>query len=159
MTLHTLYALIGYGVIYASCLIIISFPGVYFISYFSKTLIKEQRRNSREKSNMLAEVIDNIKIIKMNSYIKCFSDKLLQIKFNEYVNMVKLHTFRLSKSLVDTFSHLLLIFGLYFITAYSTDLVITVTVNMMVLKLLNQLKSSLKTIMNFSESLHDFNLS
>ena len=159
MTLYALYELIGIVVIYAFCLIVISFPGVYYLSYFSKAIIKDQRRNSRDKSNLLAEVIDNIKIIKMNSYVKCFTDKLFEIKRNEYINMLKLHTFRLSKSIVDTLSHNWLIFGLYFITTYSTNLVITVTVNMMVLKLLNKLKSSLRTIMNFSESLHEFNLS
>ena len=152
----SLFNVIGYVAIYAVCIVIFTCFCTYYICKFTENLWKQIRKNSDKRSNVLTEIIENIKVIKMNSYTQCFTDKIMTIRNKEFVHMIMGHLNNLPHHVIHNLSHYFLVFGVFFITVFKTDMAITVPIGMTIIRIIGHMRNHTNHFPHFANELADF---
>ena len=114
------------------------------------------RENSDERSNVLTEILENIKVIKMNSYTQCFTDKIIAIRNKEFLHMINGILNGLPHHVIHTFSHNFLIFGVLFITVLKTDITVTIPIGMTIIRIVGHMRRHSNDFPYFVNELTDF---
>ena len=152
----SLFNVIGYVAFYAVAIVLFTCFCTFYICKLTEKLWKQIRKNSDERSNVLTEIIENIKVIKMNSYTECFTDKIMTIRNKEFVHMIMGHLNNLPHHVIHNLSHYFLVFGVFFITVFKTDMTVTVPIGMTIIRIVGHMRGHTNHFPHFANGLTDF---
>jgi ATP-binding cassette, subfamily C (CFTR/MRP), member 1 len=138
---YTLYFFIGnvtfYVLFFVSVILVLEF----IIYKFTQKLRKNIYKNEDSRSNILSEIIDNIKVIKMNSWINWFYNRINQIKKKEYWNDLYFRALWVPHWVIYSFSYCGLIIVTYLITIKWYGLSVSIPASIIITRLVGSLKS------------------
>ena len=81
--LFNLYLIIGYIVVYALAAILLNAIAMYGYLKVRSRMFQALRKHFDERGNALIEMVENIKVIKINSYTQKFLDSMIYLKAQE----------------------------------------------------------------------------
>mmetsp|Transcript_41923 Transcript_41923/g.48534 ORF Transcript_41923/g.48534 Transcript_41923/m.48534 type:complete len:177 (-) Transcript_41923:1539-2069(-) len=110
---YALYSMIGLIFIYGVVIIVVTGVGIYYISKLQTKLYESISENSDDRANLLSEIIDNIKVIKINSYLESFTDRIGQIRKTEYRNAVYESLIEAPETFVSSVGYSTLVLGIF----------------------------------------------
>ena len=158
-TVFSLYQIIGVVTIYALIILIAASIGMFLFSKLNSKLQRIMRRHDDERSNMLLEVVENIKVIKMNSYTQKFLDDIMTFRGKEYYHMIYDHLINFPNHMINFLTNHGLIFTVFFISVFSSNMSITVPLGITMMRLISHLKGRTSRLPNllrgFYDSLHN----
>eukprot|EP00345_Euplotes_harpa_P007392 CAMPEP_0168333046 /NCGR_PEP_ID=MMETSP0213-20121227/9350_1 /TAXON_ID=151035 /ORGANISM="Euplotes harpa, Strain FSP1.4" /LENGTH=107 /DNA_ID=CAMNT_0008337247 /DNA_START=1081 /DNA_END=1404 /DNA_ORIENTATION=+ len=105
--------MIGLIFIYGVIIIMVTGVGIFYISKLQTKLYESISENSDDRANLLSEIIDNIKVIKINSYLESFTDRIGQIRKTEYRNAVYESLIEAPETFVSSVGYSTLVLGIF----------------------------------------------
>ena len=139
-TSYSLYCAIGNVFWYVLGIMLINTGFTYlFANYFIKLYIKAMKIEDK-RSNLITEIIENIKVIKMNSWIACFLNKINGIRAKEFYFMARRTFIRLPQILVNNFSQYGLIVVVFWMLISKYNMSISISSSIMIMRILKRLK-------------------
>lgn len=113
---YTLYTLIGHIVWFAVLIIAITLFAVSCLVKFTSKLHEKKIKDEDSRSNCMSEIIDNIRVIKMNSWTSCFYQRINNLRSKEYMNMLYDRLLRVPHHLLWVLSHWVLVLGIFLLS-------------------------------------------
>ena len=153
--IFSLYQIIGMITIYALTLLIAASIGLFMFSKLNSKLHRIMRRHDDERGNVLLEMVENMKVIKMNSYTQKFLDDIVTFKGKEYYHMIYGHLINFPSHLIHFSTHYGLVFGILFMSAFNSNMSITVPLGMTILRLIEHLKGRTCHLPHFIRGFYD----
>ncbi|EEB06300.1 metal resistance protein YCF1 [Schizosaccharomyces japonicus yFS275] len=89
LALVSLYKLLGYSALSGVVIMLLLIPMNAVIASYAKKLQAKQMKNKDARSRMMTEIINNIKSIKLYSWEKTFYDKLINLRNNKELRMLR----------------------------------------------------------------------
>jgi len=155
---YTLYTLVGAITIFALLIVILMITLTYFLNRFTQKFYKKRCKNDENKSSVFSEMIDNIKVIKMNSWISCFHERLQAIKQKEFNNEIIGRLLWIPHHLMHTLSHYILLIGTLLISLMGCNLAFSVASAITIKRLLEFLKDHSTHASYFTTFMSEFGI-
>ena len=146
INLFTLYTLIGTASI-VSLIILLIFSAII---YYGRKFVQDWNMRRREQmdigSDYYNELIENIKVIKMNSLIDCYIAKILDYKKKLLYKDILFHLFWIINRLILTLGRYMLIFGVFIVLIFFYDIPVGAAAAITIVKVLEKIKDSMSSI-------------
>ena len=141
--------------IYALIILIAASIGLFLFSKLNSKLNRIMRRHDDERGNVLLEMVENMKVIKMNSYTQKFLDDIVKFKGKEYYHMIYGHLINFPSHMIHFMTHHGLIFTVLFISAFNSKMSITLPLGMTMMRLIGHLKGRTCHLPHFIRGFYD----
>ena len=137
---YSLYRVIGNIFWYVLGIMIINAGITYLFTKHFMRLYTRAIKIEDKRSNLIAEIIENIKVIKMNSWIACFLNKINETRAKEFYYMAKRTFIRLPHILINNFSQYGLIVLVFWMLISNYNMSISVSSSIAIMRILKRLK-------------------
>ena len=146
INLFTLYSLVGMAFV-VSLIILTLFS---FIIYYGRKLVQNWNEKRKQQmdigSDYYNELIENIKVIKMNSLIDCYITKIFEYKKKLLLGEIYFNLFWILNRVILTAGRYFLIFGVFSVLVFYYGIPIGVAAAITIVKVLESIKDNMSSI-------------
>ena len=115
----------------------------YFVSKYVREWYENNRKQMDERANYLNEMIENIKVIKMNSLTDCYAGKIYENKKAELYNNFKFTIIWIPNTLVYSFGRYILLLGVFAALILYYKISIGIAAALSIMKIIERIKGSM----------------
>ncbi|CAI2363221.1 unnamed protein product [Moneuplotes crassus] len=155
-TFSSLYLFIGHIIWIPLGIMAAGIFVVYYTNTFMRELEKRKRKDDDDRATVLSEIIDNIKVLKMNSWTHCFEEKLSKLRKKEHYNDFYSKLLQMPAHISQYSCYYLMILSIFCTCILGFGMKLTVPASMAIWRLLEKLKWHIGLIptlaQKFSES-------
>lgn len=113
---------------------------LYYLCRWVSVSHEEIRKNEDKSSNLLSEIIENIKVIKLNSWTQRFITLALNLRRKEYINKFIFRAMYIPQDIINVIVYWSMVIGMFMIVLHGTQIRITVSSAIMIFRVLGQIK-------------------
>ncbi|CAI2364032.1 unnamed protein product [Moneuplotes crassus] len=158
-TFFYLYLYIGHIIWIPLGIIIAGAVFVYFVNIFVAQLEKRKRKDDDDRATVLSEIIDNIKVLKMNSWTHCFEEKLSKLRKKEHYNDFYSKLLQMPAHILHYLSYYLMVLSVFCTCVLGYKMKLSIPVSMAIWRLLVKVKWHTQWIPNFAQKFAEFQVS
>ena len=140
---YTLYTMVGWPFMVAVIITILLSTLTYFVSKYVIRWYENNRKQMDERANYLNEMIENIKVIKMNSLTDCYANKIYENKKAELYNNFKYTLLSIPSTLIANFGRYILLFGVFAALILYYKISIGIAAALSIMKIIERIKGSI----------------
>ena len=155
----SLYFFIGYVFLAAIGIVIFFCVINYFLAKWSAAIQKRRLKTMDARIQKVTEVVDNIKLIKFNSWIYKYMAIVNKSRNIEVIVIVKKLLIWVLNVIFYNLNYPLLAVSIFMIAILGADILITVPTALAILQLLNNLNNSARSLPNFMGGFIEFLIS
>ena len=155
----SLYMFIGIALFAAIGVIVIFIIANYIVAVFSKRVQRQRMKRTSNRIHKVTEIVDNIKLIKFNSWVEKYIQIANQARDKELVMKVRKE---LLGAINETFMNLnypLLSISVFIVAIIVTKVSLAVPTALAILQLLNSLNESSRSVPSFISEFTEFLIS
>lgn len=152
----TLYMFVGMTFAVAIGLIIMFGITNYFLAKWSAAVQKKRMKKVDKRTNCISEVVDNIRLIKFNSWTEKFLDKVHTIRRKEIKAVVQKYLIWAINIMLTNLDYPMLAVTIFLVAVLGANLSIAVPTAFAILQILNSLHNSSSTLPLFVGDFMDF---
>ena len=141
-TSYSLHCVIGNIYWYVLGILVINAGVTYLFTQYFVRMYRKSMKSEDKRSNLITEIVENIMIIKMNSWVKCFLEKLNEIRTKEFYLMAKRSLIRVPHSIINNFSQYGVIVIVFWMLITRYNMSISVSSSITIMRILKRLKNS-----------------
>ena len=153
---YSLYQVVGH-IVWLSVIVNISVVVLcYFIVKIVCKMNEKRRKQDNKNSNLLNEIIEHIKVIKMNSYITCFNEKLNEIKKKQYYHDFMDRIMWMPNHLAHHFSYWFMVIGTFMLCISTYEMKLTMPAVICIWRCIGKIKWHSGHLSHFASQISEF---
>ena len=152
----SLYMFIGPSFLAAVCVILIFGIINYFIAIMSKRVQRLRMKRTSKRIHRVTEIIDNIKLIKFNSWVDRYIQMINNVRKRELVMKVRKELLGAINETILNLNYPLLAISAFLVAILGFKMSVTVPTALAILQLLNSLNDSAKSLPSFIGDFTEF---
>ena len=153
---YSLYSVIG-GIMWISFAILMA---SLFVCYYMLTWVnkfnEERKKDDEKRSSILSEIIEHIRVIKMNSWITCFSDIINKMRQKHYKNEVIIRFLYIPQHLAHHISYWTMVISTFFVCVFVFNMKISAPAAILIWRCVGKIKDHSGHIPHFTNFLSEF---
>jgi ABC-type multidrug transport system fused ATPase/permease subunit len=153
---YSLYKVVGHIVWLSVSSLLICIVLCYFIIKIVCDMNEKRRKQDNKNSNLLNEIIEHIKVIKMNSYIQCFNDKLNEIKKKQYYHDFMDRIMWMPNHLTHHFTYWFMVIGTFLLCISTYQMTLTMPAAICIWRCIGKIKWHTGHLSHFASQISEF---
>ena len=143
---YALYQMIGFIFIFGIIIIGLTSGCLYFCSKFQSKIYELINSNYEERVNLLTEIIENIKAIKMNSWSNWFTHKFESMRKEKYKHNIYSYLVDAPESLISSCGYTTLIVGVFWMWVLGYGMAISIATAVIIMRVFENLENSISEL-------------
>uniref|UniRef100_A0A7S3KSB4 Uncharacterized protein n=2 Tax=Euplotes crassus TaxID=5936 RepID=A0A7S3KSB4_EUPCR len=158
-TFYSLYLFVGHIVWIPVTILFASLALCYCILIFNIKLEKKRRKDDDNRSTILSEIIENIKVLKMNSWVNCFEKKLNDLRKKEHYNDLIGRLIWMPHHAAHWLTYYLMVVSVFYVCILGYNMKLTVPTAVAIWRLIGKVKWHTGWIPGFANFYTEFKIS